>query len=239
MPSKFITIRYFNILAILSNNTMIEVMQAHWTTVLIIVFALLITPFYWFLVLPKRKAVMMAWITAIIAALMTTVNLFNIEDKLGRFGGLLILSMWVIPSLIIWINRDWFKGLDQRPIVGLQIFRLIGGVFIIEMFRGNIPGSFAWPAGVGDIIVGLFALFVFLAYKTIPKKALVILIALGLLDFVSAFFFGFTSAEGPAQLFAKGFDNQLTLFPTGLIPLYLVPYAIAFHIISLINLKKG
>ncbi len=217
---------------------MIEVMQSHPITVLIIVFTLLITPFYWFLILPTGKAVFMGWITAVIAAVMATLNLFNVEEKLGPAGGLLIGFMWIVPPLIVWINRDWFRGLDQRPIVGLQIFRLIGALFIVEMFRGNIPGSFAWPAGVGDIIVGLFALYLFLAYKQIPRNALMILIVIGLLDFISAFFFGFTSFEGPAQLFAFGFDNQTNLFPTGLIPLYLVPYAITFHIISLINLKN-
>jgi hypothetical protein len=50
-----------------------------------------------------------------------------------------------------------------------------------------------------------------------------------------AFFFGFTSMEGPAQLFAVGFENKLSLFPTGLIPLFLVPYAITFHVLSWIN----
>jgi len=217
---------------------MIEVMQSHWISVLIIIFTLLVTPFYWFLVLPNKKAVVMAWTTAIIASIMVTINLFEIEDKLGRGGGILILSMWIMPSLIVWINRDWFRGLDQKPIAGLQIFRVIGGLFIVEMYRGNIPGSFAWPAGVGDIIVGLFALYLFLKYQEIPRNSLIVLIVIGLLDFVSAFLFGFTSSEGPAQLFALGFENQLNLFPTGLIPLYLVPYAITFHIISLINLKR-
>lgn len=169
---------------------------------------------------------------------MVTINLFNVEEKLGQAGGALIISIWIIPALIVWIHRDWFKGLDQKPIVGLQIFRLIGGLFIVEMYRGNIPGSFAWPAGIGDIIVGLFALYLFVYYKKIPNKAIVILITIGLLDFISAFFFGFTSSEGPLQLFAVGFENQSGLFPIGLIPLYLVPYAITFHIISLINIKN-
>lgn len=217
---------------------MINVMQAHWTSVAVIVFSLLITPFYWFLVLPTRKAILMAWITAVVAAIMLAINLFDVTGKLGPAGGALIGLMWVIPPLIVWRYRTWFKGLDQKPIVGLQIFRLIGAFFILEMFRGNIPSSFAMPAGVGDIIVGLFALFLFLKYKEPPKSGLIILIVVGLLDFMSAFFFGFTSFQGPAQLFAIGFENQANLFPTGVIPFYLVPYAITFHILSIINLTN-
>lgn len=217
---------------------MINVMQAHWTSVAVIVFSLLITPFYWFLVLPTRKAILMAWITAVVAAIMLAINLFDVTGKLGPAGGALIGLMWVIPPLIVWRYRTWFKGLDQKPIVGLQIFRLIGAFFILEMFRGNIPSSFAMPAGVGDIIVGLFALFLFLKYKEPQKSGLIILIVVGLLDFMSAFFFGFTSFQGPAQLFAIGFENQANLFPTGVIPFYLVPYAITFHILSIINLTN-
>lgn len=122
--------------------------------------------------------------------------------------------------------------------MALQIFRLIGAVFILEMFRGNIPTSFALPAGIGDIIVGFFALFIVLRFKEIPNYALVLLIVIGLADFSSAFFFGFTSFPGPTQLFAFGFDNQTNLFPTGMIPFFLVPYAIVFHILSVINFKK-
>jgi hypothetical protein len=134
-------------------------------------------------------------------------------------------------------KRIWFQNLDRKPIVGLQIFRLIGAFFIVEMFRGNIPESFAWPAGISDIVVGLLALFLFLKYKEVPRNGLYTLIVIGLLDFLSAFFFGFTSFERPAQLFAVGFENQANLFPTGEIPFFLVPYAITFHVLSIINLN--
>jgi len=217
---------------------MMEVMQAHWTTVLIIVFTLLVTPFYWFFVLPHKKAVIMAWISAALAAGMLTVNLFDVTGRLGPPGAGFIGLMWVVPPGIVWKQRNWFTGLGQKPLVGLQIFRLIGALFILEMFRGNIPGSFAWPAGIGDILVGLLALFLFLTYSKVPRIGLIALILIGVTDFMSAFFFGFTSFEGPAQLFAKGFQNKANLFPTGLIPFFLVPYAITFHLLSLINLQE-
>jgi hypothetical protein len=53
---------------------MIEVMQAHWSSVLVIMFTLLVAPFYWFLVLPVQKAIKMAWITAVLATIMLTIN---------------------------------------------------------------------------------------------------------------------------------------------------------------------
>jgi hypothetical protein len=54
-------------------------------------------------------------------------------------------------------------------------------------------------------------------------------------NFLSAFFFGFTSLPGPARLFANGSENQVNLFPTGIIPLFLVTYAITYHMLSLLH----
>jgi len=70
-------------------------------------------------------------------------------------------------NLILYWLRDWFlsQELSQKWLVGLQLFRVIGGVFLIEMVRGNIPGIFSYPAGIGDILVGVAALAVLLAYR--------------------------------------------------------------------------
>jgi hypothetical protein len=56
-----------------------------------------------------------------------------------------------------------------------------------------------------------------------------------MLDFVSAFFFGFTSSESPIQLFYPDPVSQLINFPPGMVPLFLVPYAILFHTMSLLT----
>jgi len=86
--------------------------------------------------------------------------------------------------------------------------------------------------------VGLVAVSLVLGYKNIPKQGLILLITIGALDILSAFFFGLISLSGPVRLFANGFENQVNLFPTGIIPLFLVPYAITYHMLSFINLKK-
>jgi len=60
------------------------------------------------------------------------------------------------------------------------------------MRLGHIPGIFAYPAGLGDILVGLVALVVILAYRTsdrIPKFGIFIVFGLGVADFISALFF--------------------------------------------------
>ena len=100
---------------------------------------------------------------------------------------------------------------------------------------------FAYPAGVGDMFVGLVALGVLLAYwksERIPKAGIFLVIGLGIADFLSAGFFGFTSSEVPGQLFYPSVANDVAHFPIGLIPLFLVPYAIFFHTLSMLNYLK-
>jgi hypothetical protein len=76
---------------------------------------------------------------------------------------------------------------------------------------------------------------VLLRYPTgaVPWRAVVLVSVVGLLDFTSAFFFGFTSSDGPVQLFAFDNPNRVLEWPLGLIPVFLVPYAIVMHILSL------
>jgi len=170
------------------------------------------------------------------------VCLSDIRKELA-LGSLVIPLSWLLPSLILYWKRNWFlsQKLSQNWLIGLQLFRVIGGVFLIEMILGHIPGIFAYPAGLGDILVSLVALGVLLAYRKserIPKAGIFLVIGLGIADFLSAFFFAFTSSEGPFRLFYPAVTNNVVLFPTGMIPLFLVPCAIFFHMLSMLNYLK-
>jgi hypothetical protein len=217
----------------------IELYQAHWFTVFIVCATLLVPPLYWFVILPREKALRLAWITLLVGGAAATAVLFNVMQYLGPAGGVLILGMWFVPAALVWRYRLWFGKIEQRNLIALQCFRAIGAVFLIEMARGYVAPTFAWPAGIGDIIVGVLALYLILNYQTIPRWGVASVLILGVIDFASAFFFGFTSLPGPAQLFAIGFENNVNLFPTGLIPLFLVPYAIMFHVLSFAQLREG
>jgi hypothetical protein len=53
--------------------------------------------------------------------------------------------------------------LDLRLLTALQGGRVIGFVFLALYAHGLLPGLFAWPAGLGDVLVGGAAPFVLLA----------------------------------------------------------------------------
>ena len=53
--------------------------------------------------------------------------------------------------------RAIIAGIPQHWLIGIQTFRILGGVFLIRYFEGQLPGIFAIPAGVGDLVTGMLA----------------------------------------------------------------------------------
>ena len=43
---------------------------------------------------------------------------------------------------------------NQRNLILLNLWRLVGLVFLLLMVNGQMPALWAWPAGIGDVIVG-------------------------------------------------------------------------------------
>lgn len=53
--------------------------------------------------------------------------------------------------------RHFVLGIDLRLLTAIQSWRVIGGMFLALYAFDLLPGLFAWPAGVGDLAVGLAA----------------------------------------------------------------------------------
>ena len=59
--------------------------------------------------------------------------------------------------------RDFVLNFDLRLAAGLQAWRFAGLTFIAFYVNGVLPGAFAWPAGIGDMLVGMTAPWIMLA----------------------------------------------------------------------------
>ncbi|MEM9372056.1 MAG: hypothetical protein AAGA55_00290 [Planctomycetota bacterium] len=208
---------------------------------------MLVTPFhllatYVFSGANGRKGLILGGLWLVLGGLMSCVCLWGVPGRLGVAGNLIIPVVWFVPSVLLIAFRRWVlsEPLSQRWLVGLQLWRVIGAVFLIEMFRGHVAPEFAWTAGPGDVLAGVVAFAVLFAFRDragMPGWAVVLVAVVGMLDFLSAFFFGFTSSDGPQNLFPQETPSRMIEFPTGLIPLFLVPYAIFFHTLSLLTLR--
>jgi hypothetical protein len=139
--------------------------------------------------------------------------------------------------------RRYVLGLDLRLLTAIQGWRIIGGMFLVLMCLKLLPGAFAWPAGIGDMIVGLYAPFVVYALvgRSPDWRSHVILLSfLGLLDFVGAIGMGVLAGNNPIGIFKGpiGMDLMQRL-PLSIIPTFAVPAWILVHWISLLKVARG
>jgi hypothetical protein len=116
-------------------------------------------------------------------------------------------------------------------LVGVQLYRVAGGLFLIAYLQGDIPGEFAVPAGVGDILIGLTAPFVavHVSRRGIRKAwpAVLAWCALGILDLVVAVGTGVLTSPSTLQQLALDDPNTaIVSYPFVMVPTFLVPASI-------------
>jgi hypothetical protein len=124
---------------------------------------------------------------------------------------------------------------NQRNLIRLNVWRLVGLIFLLLMAQGQMPALWALPAGIGDVLVGATAFWVAgqLAAPGGVKRAL-IYNWFGLADLVVAVGLGIITSPGPTRVFHTTPTSELaTDFPLVLVPAFLVPLAFTLHVISL------
>ena len=125
--------------------------------------------------------------------------------------------------------RRIVSAVPQHWLIGIQAFRILGGVWLVRYFEGQLPGLFALPAGIGDVATGLLAPFVAYAWYSGKPYARGLAIAwnlFGMADLVNAVVMSGLTNGGAGGI----------VFPLVLIPAYGVPRAFLIHSYSLIGL---
>jgi hypothetical protein len=151
----------------------------------------------------------------------------------------------IIGLIVLLPSKRIGAVLDAIPpswLVGLQLYRVLGGIFLVGWLQGWIPGEFALPAGSGDVLVGLLALPVAYLLSKGARGAVGLAVAwnvLGIVDLASAVTMGTLTQPGPLQLIVPAVPNlQLAAYPTVLIPAFAVPSSILLHVLSLRQLRR-
>jgi hypothetical protein len=118
--------------------------------------------------------------------------------------------------------RNFVTSADLRLVTAIQAWRWAGFGFISLYVYNVLPGAFAWPAGLGDMAIGLTAPWVTLALVRRPSFArsrlFVIWNLLGILDLVAA-----VGNGGLSQLAATGAAGEITTTPMAQLPMLLIP----------------
>jgi hypothetical protein len=187
--------------------------------------------------------VLLGWLIA--AVLLGAVGVYHANSSdvpTIQYG---ILAPIVIGAWLVWRSetaKRIIHAVPQQWLVGVQLYRALGVIFLILYAAGKLPGLFAFPAGMGDIAIGLLAPIVGLAYARTPRKAASAVAAwnvLGILDLAMAVGTGFATAPSLFQpIEVQPTSELMTLLPLVLIPTYLVPLSIVLHFASLSKLHR-
>jgi hypothetical protein len=137
--------------------------------------------------------------------------------------------------------REFAMSVNPRILMLAQAWRVIGIVFVVLYYRGALPGVFALPAGWGDFCIGITApIAAWYWHRPLPRRTLALWNLLGILDLVIAVSLGVLASRTPIGILAGDADTRLMgTFPLSLIPTFLVPLFVMFHVICLSHLRTG
>ena len=151
----------------------------------------------------------------------------------------------IIGLFVLLRSKSIAAFLDATPaswLVGLQVYRIFGGIFLVNWLHGSVAGAFAWPAAIGDILTGIMALPVALQLASGAengRRAAMAWNIFGLLDFAVAITMGTLSNPGPLQILGLDIPASFAgTFPTVLIPVFAVPSSILLHALSIRQLRR-
>lgn len=150
--------------------------------------------------------------------------------------GLFLVGYWTSPSL-----RQFVLSADLRLIVGIQAWRWAGFGFLTLYTYRVLPGIFAWPAGLGDMAIGVTAPLVLAGLLRRPGFAagnrFVLWNISGILDLAVAVSIGAVVPLFAPSLYRTGSPAAMTHLPLVLIPTFLVPMFLILHLTALFQVR--
>ena len=141
-------------------------------------------------------------------------------------------AVFAIPVL-----RDWSKAMPIAGLVAWHLTRLGAGAYFLLLARqGTLPGSFALPAGVGDIAVGVLAAVLLLTVSPGSVTGVCWYRAWNVFGLLDITFVVVNAARtGLAQPASMA---PLLQLPLSILPTFLVPTIFVCHFILIQRLRS-
>jgi hypothetical protein len=153
----------------------------------------------------------------------------------------IVLGAWLLAASGAF--RALVEAIPLHWLIGVQLYRVLGAVFLVAYLQHRMPAEFALPAAVGDIAVGLAAPGVAYAVRKNRRSARSLARVwniIGIADLALAVSLGFLTSPSTFQQLALDTPNLLiTRFPFVLIPTFAVPVSIVLHLVALWRLRSA
>jgi hypothetical protein len=153
---------------------------------------------------------------------------FGVGVAVAATVPLIVFSLWFAASEGF---RNFALSLNPKILTSVQVWRIAGFTFLLLQARNVLPAIFAWPAGYGDMFIGVTAGFA--AWKLAEpahRGTFIFWQALGILDLVTAVSLGTTARlldpHGASMV-------AMTVLPLSLIPTFFVPLFMMLHVICI------
>ena len=168
------------------------------------------------------------------------------SPPLPIFVGLAIPLVMFLAAYFGWSPfRDFILGADLRFVAAMQAWRWAGGQFFWLYAWSVLPGLFAFPAGFGDMAIGVTAPWIVLGLVRNPlfaaSRRYFIWNILGIVDFVVAVSMGVLSSglfHGINGLNGNLTTGAMNRLPLVLIPAFAVPLFTMLHLTALFQARQ-
>ena len=182
----------------------------------------------------------------------TLVFVLSLNDQFARSPTappLPILCGVAIPILLFVatyrtsaIFRAAIFSADLRLLTAIQAWRAGGMAFLALYAHGILPALFAFPAGIGDIAIGVSAPWIALKLTNQPDYAntrhFAVWNILGIADLVIAVSAGALSSGFVPVLAGNVTTSAMANLPLVLIPAFLVPMLVMLHVAALVQARN-
>ena len=138
--------------------------------------------------------------------------------------------------------RRVFSAVPLPLLVGLNVIRVGGVLFVLLAFAGRLSGPFPYSAGWGDFVTGAFAIpiaWLAASETRVRDRLIVAWNTFGTLDLIVAVILGLTSRNGsPLQLIHAGVGSAaMTTLPWAFVPTVLVPFFLVVHAVIFARIR--
>ncbi len=155
---------------------------------------------------------------------------------------LIPVALFVLAFMLSGRFKQFVLAQDFRILTALQLWRVIGFAFLALYSFNILPGLFALSAGLGDVAIGLMAIFMVAKLDRDPtyvsSSGFLSFQFFGLFDFIVALATaGLASGAFPA-LVSNGLTSAaMDVWPLNIFPSFIVPAFIILHLTVLLKIR--